>query len=91
MDFLYYHGAHFICYLQKSWSHRPSIEMMAQLPQYIADPDTMLITLFPFLLAIDQVLALRFILTIGVVDSLNNAIKWYIQRLYRNYACFSEI
>lgn len=79
MDVLYLNGAHFIRYLQQTWNHRPSIEVMAQIPQYVADPDTMLVTLFPFLLAIDQMLALRFLLTVGVVDSLNNVIKWILQ------------
>jgi len=76
MDVLYLSGAHFIHHLQKSWSHRPSIELMTQIPQYVADPDTMMIAVFPFLLAIDHILVLRFLLTIGIVDSVNNAIKW---------------
>uniref|UniRef100_A0A915L0T8 glucose-6-phosphatase n=1 Tax=Romanomermis culicivorax TaxID=13658 RepID=A0A915L0T8_ROMCU len=79
MDVLHVNGAHFIRFLQSSWSHKPSVELLTRLPQYVADPDTMLTTIFPLLLCVDRMLALRFILTLGSVDSINNIIKWVLQ------------
>jgi len=72
-------GVRFIHFLQSQWNHYPSVDLFTNLPQYIADPDTLCVTLFPFLLTLDRFLALRFVLTVGTVDTANNIVKWILQ------------
>lgn len=76
MDTLHIEGVRLIHFLQQQWSHRPTVDLFTNVPQYVADPDTLCITLFPVLFSLDRFLALRFVLTIGTVDTANNIVKW---------------
>lgn len=76
MDFLHEEGTRFIYLLQKGFTHQPSVDVFVHLPQYFADPDTLMIFAFPLLLAFNRLLACRFALTIGLVDMINTVLKW---------------
>jgi len=79
MDFLYEEGTRFIYLLQKGFTHQPSVDVFVHLPQYFADPDTLMIFAFPLLLASNRLLACRFALTIGLVDMINTVLKWILR------------
>jgi len=90
MDFLHEQGVRFIHLLQSHFTHQPSVDVFVELPQYLADPDTLMIFVFPLLLVFNRWLACRFALTIGVVDMINTVLKWMLQG-ERPYWWVSEV
>lgn len=79
MDFLHEEGVRFIHLLQKSFTHQRTVDVFVEMPQYFADPDTLMIFAFPLLLTFNQWLACRFAVTVGLVDMVNTVLKWILQ------------
>lgn len=76
MDFLHEEGVRFIHLLQKSFTNQRAVDVFVEIPQYFADPDTLMIFAFPLLVTFNQWLACRFALTVGLVDMINTVLKW---------------